>query len=121
MTRIFLQDHHSEMESTHFMKATVLATMLLAGSLAYAGAPEGKSIFVAKCQGCHGANGEGKAAIAKMFNVTMHPLGSKDVQSKSDAELKKIITEGNGKMKPVGGLDDKQVADVIAFVRTLKE
>jgi hypothetical protein len=51
----------------------------------------------------------------------MHPLGSKDVQSKSDAELKKIITEGNGKMKPVGGLDDKQVADVIAFVRTLKE
>ena len=105
------------------MKITLLATISLAASLglAYAGAPEGKSVFVAKCQGCHGANGEGKAAIAKMFNVTMPALASKAVQSKSDADLKKVITEGEGKMKAVGGLDDKQVADVIAFVRTLKE
>lgn len=105
------------------MKITLLATISLAASLglAYAGAPEGKSVFVAKCQGCHGANGEGKAAIAKMFNVTMPVLASKTVQSKSDADLKKVITEGEGKMKAVGGLDDKQAADVIAFVRTLKE
>ena len=105
------------------MKITLLATISLAASLSlsYAGAPEGKSAFVAKCQGCHGPNGEGKPAIAKMFNVTMPVLGSKAVQSKSDADLKKVITEGEGKMKPVGGLDEKQAADVIAFVRTLKE
>lgn len=103
------------------MKITLLATMFLAASLAYAGAPEGKPVYVAKCQGCHGANGEGKAAIAKMFSVTMHPLGSKEIQAKTDADFKKVITEGHGKMKPVGGLEDKQVADVIAFVRTLKE
>ena len=105
------------------MRTALLATIPLAASLglAYAGAPEGKTIFVAKCQGCHGANGEGKAAIAKMFKVTMLALGSKEIQAKSDADLKKVITEGHGKMKPVGGLDDKQVADVIAFVRTLKE
>ena len=88
-------------------------------SLAYAGAPEGKTVFLAKCQGCHGPNGEGKPAIAKMFNVTMHPLGSKEIQAKSDADFKKTITTGQGKMKPVSGLDDKQVVDVIAFVRTL--
>ena len=105
------------------MKITLLATLSLAASfgLAYAGAPEGKSVFVAKCQGCHGANGEGKAAIAKMFSVTMKPLSSKEIQGMSDADIKKVITEGHGKMKPVGGLEDKQVADVIAFVRTLKE
>lgn len=103
------------------MKTTLIATMLLASSLAFAGAPEGKTVYGAKCQGCHGANGEGKAAIAKMFSVTMHPLGSKEIQSKTDADFKKVITEGHGKMKPVTGLDDKQVADVIAFVRTLKE
>jgi len=34
------------------------------GAAAYAGAPEGKTVYTAKCQGCHGANGEGKAAIA---------------------------------------------------------
>lgn len=105
------------------MKLTLLTTMSLAVCLgfAYAGAPEGKTVYVAKCQGCHGANGEGKAAIAKMFNVTLPALGSKEIQAKTDADLKKVITEGHGKMKPVGGLDDKQVADAIAFVRTLKE
>ncbi|MBZ5611339.1 MAG: cytochrome c [Acidobacteriia bacterium] len=103
------------------MKITAVAFFLFAASLAYAGAPEGKAVFAAKCQACHGANGEGKASIAKMFNVTMHPLGSKEIQSMSDADIKKVVTEGHGKMKPVTGLDDKQVADVVAFVRTLKE
>ncbi len=102
---------------------TLIATISLAAcfGLAYAGAPEGKTVYTAKCLGCHGANGEGKAAIAKMFNVTMKPLASKEIQGMSDADIKKVITEGHGKMKPVGGLDDKQVGDVIAYVRTLKE
>jgi cytochrome c2 len=33
--------------------------------------------------------------------------------------MKKIITEGKGKMKPVGGLNDADVTNVIAFVRSL--
>ena len=105
------------------MKLVTIATLSLAACLgiAYAGAPEGKPIFTAKCQACHGPNGEGKASIAKMFNVSMLPLGSREIQAKSDADIKKVITEGHGKMKPVGGLDDKQIADLIAFVRTLKE
>jgi len=101
--------------------AIVIASLMTFVGLAYGGASEGKTVFTAKCQGCHGANGEGKAAIAKMFNVTMHPLGSKEIQTKTDAEFKKTITEGHGKMKPVTGLENQQVADVIAFVRTLKE
>jgi len=98
------------------------AIVVIAGcGLAFAGAPEGKAVFDAKCQACHGPKGEGKAAIGKMFNVEMHPLSSKEVQSKTDAEFKKIITTGNGKMKPISGLSDQQIDDVIAFVRTLKE
>jgi mono/diheme cytochrome c family protein len=89
--------------------------------VASAGAPEGKAVFAAKCSPCHGPNGEGKPAIAKMYNVTMHPLGSADVQSKSDADFKKIVTAGQGKMKAPTGLSDKDVSDVIAFVRTLKQ
>jgi mono/diheme cytochrome c family protein len=105
------------------MKTMLLTTISLAACLGFAnaGAPDGKPIYVAKCQGCHGANGEGKPAIAKMFNVTLPALGSKEIQAKTDADIKKVITEGHGKMKPVGGLEDKQVADVVAFVRTLKE
>ena len=76
--------------------------------LAYAGAAEGKELYTARCQTCHGANGEGKAAIGKMYNITMPNLASKEVQAKSDADLKKVIMTGQGKMKPVSGVTDKQ-------------
>lgn len=102
------------------MKTFVLV-LIAASGLVSAGAPEGKTVFEAKCQACHGPKGEGKAAIAKMFKVEMPPLGSKEVQSKSDADLKTIITDGKGKMKPIAGLSDKQKDDVVAFVRSLKE
>jgi mono/diheme cytochrome c family protein len=99
-----------------------IAIAFFAGcGLTFAGAPEGKTVFDAKCQACHGPKGEGKASIAKMYGVEMHPLGSKEIQAKSDADFKKIITIGKGKMKPVSGLTDQQVEDVIAYVRTLKE
>lgn len=85
-----------------------------------AGPTEGKEVYNAKCKSCHGESGQGNPAIAKMMKVEMRPLGSKEVQAASDADLKKIITEGKGKMRPVAGLSAKQVDDVIAFVRTLK-
>lgn len=97
-----------------------LAILIVAAGFALAGAPDGKAVFDAKCQACHGPNGEGKASIAKMYKIEMHPLGSKEIQAKTDEEFKTTITAGHGKMKPVTGLNDKQVADVIAFVRTLK-
>jgi hypothetical protein len=55
-----------------------------------------------------------------MFNVTQAPLASKEVQAKTDAQLQAVILKGQGKMKPVAGVTEKQAADVVAFVRTLK-
>jgi len=105
------------------MKTIAIATLTLISSvsLAYAGAAEGKELYTARCQTCHGANGEGKAAIGKMYNITMPNLASKEVQAKSDADLKKVITAGQGKMKPVSGVSDKQAGDIVAYVRTLKQ
>lgn len=102
------------------MKSIALVFIAACGLLS-AGAPEGKTVFESKCQSCHGPKGEGKAAIAKMFKVEMQHLGSKEVQSKSDAEIKQIVTSGKGKMPAVAGLTEKQKDDVIAYVRTLKE
>ena len=102
------------------MKTIALVFIATCG-LVSAVAPEGEAVFTAKCQPCHGQKGEGKPAIAKMYKVEMHPLGSKEIQSKSDAEIKQTITAGKGKMKPVTGLTEKQIDDVIAYVRTLKE
>ncbi len=82
-------------------------------------AAAGKVSFAKRCASCHGASGEGKESIAKMLKVEMRHLGSKEVQAKSDADLRKVIVEGTGKMKPVKGLTDAEVANVIAYVRSL--
>jgi cytochrome c2 len=80
---------------------------------------KGKELY-RRCAICHGASGEGKEEIGKIFGVTMPNLGSKEVQSKDNAALKKIIIEGKGKMKGVS-LSDQEVEDVIAYLRTLKK
>ena len=99
----------------------VLLTILLTSATLLAGAPEGKAVYKKKCQTCHGADGAGNAKLAKMLKVEFKHLGSPEVQKLSDAEMAKIIKEGIGKMKPVKGLTDQQIQDVIAFVRTLKK
>lgn len=72
------------------------------------------------CKTCHGADGKGNPAIAKVMKVEMKALGSKEIQAKADGELKTVITKGAGKMKPVTSLTAGEVDQVIAFVRTLK-
>jgi mono/diheme cytochrome c family protein len=52
--------------------------------------------------------------------MKMRALGSAEVQAKSDADLKKDIVAGNGKMKAVA-ISDAQATDVVAFIRTLKK
>src|SRR5664280_2398784 len=103
------------------MKTTIIATAVLIASagLSWAGAAEGKEVYTAKCAPGHGANGEGKAAMAKMLNVTIPPLASKEVQAKTDAQLQAVILKGQGKMKPIA-ITEKQALDVVAFLRTLK-
>jgi mono/diheme cytochrome c family protein len=100
----------------------VVAIVFVATPIFAAGnAAAGKEIYDKKCASCHGAAGEGKDAVAKMLKVEMRPLSSKEVQAKSDADIKKNILEGMGKMKPVAGVDAKQADDVVAYVRTLKK
>ena len=46
-------------------------------------------------------------------------MGAKEVQAKSDSDLKKNILEGMGKMKGVAGLDAKAADEIVAYLRTL--
>jgi mono/diheme cytochrome c family protein len=89
--------------------------------MAAADATEGKNVFDKKCKVCHGATGDGNPGMAKALNVTFKPLSGPEVQAKSDADIKKTITQGFGKMKPVAGLSDADVDNVIAYVRSLKK
>ena len=80
---------------------------------------EGKESF-SRCAVCHGDSGEGKEAIANLYGVKMKALSSKEVQSMDDAALKKVITEGKGKMKPLD-LSDQEIENVILFLKSLKK
>lgn len=97
----------------------LFAVLLFTMPMTAADAGAGKDLYTKKCATCHNDNGEGKDTVAKMFKVEMKPLGSKEIQSKSDADLKKVILEGDGKMKPVKDVDAKAADDIVAYVRTL--
>jgi cytochrome c len=109
------------MHTRHWIVAllSILMISFLLQAQKMGDAGKGKSLY-ARCAICHGDSGEGKEAIGKMFAVTMPILGSKEVQSKDTASLKKIILEGKGKMKSVS-LSPQEAEDVIAYLRTLKK
>jgi len=100
----------------------VIATMM-AGALISAGADSkaGQAAYDKSCKSCHGADGTPNSAIAKMMKVEMKPLGSAEVQGLSNADMKKIITEGKGKMTASKGVTGAAVDDVIAYVHTFKK
>jgi len=89
----------------------------------------GKQIFERTCARCHGPNGQGNPTADKFFKTPIPKLSSAYVQSKSDAELKDIISHGKGMMDPVRMgqasvqhlLDPALVDTVIVYLRTLKQ
>jgi len=104
------------------MAKTILLLISVAGFALAAGDPAaGKAVYDKACKSCHGADGAGNANIAKMMKVEMKSLAAPAVQARSDADLKKVIEEGEGKMKPVKTVAGKDVDNVIAYVRSLKK
>ena len=55
------------------------------------------------------------------MSVTLKPLGGAEVQGMADDELKKVITAGKGKMKPVSGISGADADNVVAYIRTFKK
>ncbi len=98
------------------------AIAALASTLGYAAdAKAGKDVYDKSCKSCHGADGTPNPAVAKMMKVEMKDLKSADIQAMSDDDIKKVITGGKGKMKPVASVTGASVDNVVAYVRTLKK
>src|SRR3954469_10482391 len=100
---------------------TISIFLTLAAGFAFAAgdATAGKAVFEKSCKACHGATGTANPNITKMMKVDIKDLSSTDVQGMKDGELKAVITEGKGKMKPVKTVAGNDVDNVIAYVRTL--
>ena len=103
----------------------ILTTLTLAGLSATAGsaadAKAGQAIYDRSCKSCHGPDGTANPSIAKMMKVEMKDLKSADVQAMSDDEIKKIITDGKGKMPAVKTVSGAALDNVVAYVRSLKK
>jgi mono/diheme cytochrome c family protein len=91
-----------------------------ATALQAADATAGKAAYDKSCKSCHGADGTANPAIAKMFKVEMRDLKSPEVQATSDDDLKKIIADGKGKMKPISSVSGAAADNVVAYIRSMK-
>ncbi len=100
-------------------RVVILASLCLTGLIffstnAKADAQAGAALYKTKCASCHGANGEGKAALKT------RDLGSAAVQQMSDAELTAITANGKGKMPGYAkSLKPDQIQDLVAYMRSL--
>lgn len=100
---------------------SMILAALAAGAAAGADAKAGQAVYDKSCKSCHGTDGTANPAIVKMMKVDIRDLKSAEVQAHSDAELKKLVTEGQGKMKAIASVTGASVDDVIAYVRSLKK
>ncbi len=106
--------------NTKNLGALTLATAVLAGTFAFSGPAKAdtaaaEATFKAKCAGCHGADGKGKAAMKT------RDFASADVQKQSDADLSGIIVNGKSPMPAYKTMTPDQVKDMVAYIRTFKK
>jgi mono/diheme cytochrome c family protein len=95
----------------------LVAAMLLSPLAALA---QGPDTYKSKCQMCHGATGMGDTPAGKSMGAK--PFNSPDLIKASDADLIASTKNGKGKMPAYAGkLTDPQIADVIAYIRTLQK
>ena len=98
--------------------------MMLALALppAHAGAEEGRAIYVAKCQSCHGPQGRGDGPAARAL-----PKRPRDMTQPSfwtefgDDQVRTLITQGKpGSIMRGFPMPDDQLADLLAYLKSLQ-
>src|SRR5579862_9470434 len=104
---------------------TVLTILILAalsaGAVFSDAEKSGQVAFSTSCKSCHGVDGTANPAMAKALKVEIKDLKSPDVQSRSDSDLKKVITDGQGKMHAISSVTPAAADNVVAYLRTLKK
>lgn len=86
-----------------------------------ADAAPGKAIFDKSCVGCHGADGKGNAAMAKVLGEKGLNIAGADTKKKPDDQLLKVIAEGAGKMPAQKSLSKEEQKQALGYVRSLEK
>lgn len=104
------------MSKTFRFGVALAATILMAGAVSFA--QSGEATYKAKCQSCHGSDGNPNPGIAKMMGVK--PVTDPAVKSMTEAQMILATANGKGKMQPFKGkLTDAQIKDSVEYFRSL--
>ncbi|MCG8590019.1 MAG: cytochrome c [Proteobacteria bacterium] len=117
------------------LAATALLALWIPASASAGDAAAGKPLFDANCSSCHGMTGKGDGPVGAALDPKPRDFSAgdfkldadKDGKSGTDADLAAIIKQGAGAfggsplMAPWPTLSDAEVANVIAYVRSLKQ
>jgi mono/diheme cytochrome c family protein len=92
-----------------------MAVLLIASSASRA-ADDGATLYKTKCAGCHGPNGEGKAAVKSpaLKGTTLNTNQVAEQITKGEAGRKAPHNKG------ISGLNDEQAKAIAEFVKSLK-
>ena len=117
------------MKTICFPVAFFLLTMTLTASSrgAQQDQAEGKKLYTTYCASCHGDNGKGDGVAAGSLPVKPQDHTNGAAMNKlTDQSLAEMISKGGGAVgkstfMPAWGasLNDKQVRDIVAYIRTL--
>jgi mono/diheme cytochrome c family protein len=118
-----------------FCLAAGLAVLGLPGGARAADAAAGKTVYDTNCASCHGPTGKGDGPVGAALNPRPRDFSlgefkfdtDHDGKAGTDADLKSVITKGGAAfggsplMAPWGHLPEKDIDNVIAYIRTLKK
>ena len=103
------------------LSLTAIALLSLSGAaFSQSKSKTGAAIYKTNCVLCHGSDGHAQTTLGKQVGAL--DLHSEEVQKKTDAELKKVITKGQKNMPAFGvQLTSAQINDVLAYIREWKK
>lgn len=111
-----------------YLKAAGVKAPDVAAPAAAPAQPAAKAVenadYKAKCASCHGKDGKGNPAMAKMFKVEPAALDltAKAVQEKTDEDLAKLIAGGKGKMPAFKAkLSEVRVKELLKYLRSFTQ
>ena len=84
----------------------------------------GKRVYKNSCLACHGPKGTGKGTLAKIIGARKVGFTKGlSIRYLSDNELISVIRDGKGEFMPGWGgtLDDEEIIDTTAYVRSLSK
>jgi mono/diheme cytochrome c family protein len=112
-----------------FLVLFSIEALLAIHSAAAADLDDGAKIVARRCAQCHGATGMGDGKALQELNIAVKPVpwpDKPDMAKFTDLQLTQIITLGGKGVGKAGAmpkfqnkLTEEQIADVVAYVRSL--